>query len=64
MSMHAQKQDPWTEYMMPAEVHKLLEKYTGDFDMEITMWMTADQAPQIFKVPAMHKMILGVGFWK
>lgn len=62
MSSQAQKQDPWMEYMMPAEMHKMLETYSGNFTMEITMWMTAGQQPQIFTVTSMNKMILGGRF--
>lgn len=62
IDLQAQNNDPWTEYMMPAEVHKMLEKYTGEFEMEITMWMGADQSPQVDKVKSNNKMILGGRF--
>ena len=62
MKIQAQKTDPWTEYMMPAEVHKMLQEYTGDFAMEITMWMTPDAEPAIVNVTSSNKMILGGRF--
>jgi hypothetical protein len=62
MNVQAQKQDPWMEYIMPAEVHEMLKTYTGDFTMEITMWMAANQEPQVVTVQSSNKMILGGRF--
>ena len=59
---NAQKADPWTEYMTPNEIHKLLGDYIGEFNMEISMWMTEGQAPEIINVSSKHKMILGNRF--
>ena len=35
--MSAQNQDPWSVYMTPTDVHELLAKYTGDFELIIEM---------------------------
>jgi hypothetical protein len=59
---NAQETDPWTNYMMPAEVHKNLEKYTGQFEMQITMWMMEGEVPVVIKVNSKNKMILGGRF--
>ena len=58
----AQKQDPWSEYMTPNEVHKLLGEYAGAFDMEITMWPDEGKEPAKVKVASNHQMILGGRF--
>jgi Protein of unknown function (DUF1579) len=58
----AQSTDPWTEYMMPNEVHKLIGEYAGEFNMEISMWMTDGKEPVVIKVNSKHKIILGNRF--
>lgn len=62
VNLKAQETDPWTEYMMPSEVHSLLKEYTGEFDMEMTMWMSEGQDPVTVKVKSTNKMILGGRF--
>ncbi len=59
---HAQETDPWTKYMMPGDIHKKLEQYIGNFEMEITMNMAEGVDPVIIKVYSVHKMILGGRF--
>lgn len=56
--IQAQESDPWTQYMMPGDMHKKLEKYSGNFEMEITMNMMDGIDPVIMKVYSLHKMIL------
>lgn len=58
ISLHAQDIDPWTNYMMPGDIHKNLEKYIGNFEMEISMNMMEGVDPVIIKVYSIHKMIL------
>jgi hypothetical protein len=58
----AQSTDPWTKYMTPNDIHKMLGEYTGEFRMEISMWMTAGKAPEIVTVNSTNKMILGSRF--
>ncbi len=60
--INAQSTDPWTKYMTPTDVHKMLEEYVGEFTMEISMWMTEGKAPEIINVNSIHKMILGNRF--
>ena len=62
VSSNAQQTDPWTNYMMPSEIHKSLEKYAGDFAMEITMWMMEGAEPVVINVTSENKMILGGRF--
>lgn len=59
---NAQKADPWTVYMTPNEIHQMFSEYVGEFNMEISMWMTEGKAPEVFKVSSSHKMILGNRF--
>ncbi len=56
--MSAQNQDPWTEYMTPSSIQKLLAEYEGDFKMEITMSMGEGKEPSIVNVESEHKMLL------
>lgn len=58
----AQKPDPWITYMMPDEIHKMLEDYSGSFDLEISMWMGEGEKPAVIQISAMNKMILGGRF--
>lgn len=58
----AQESDPWTAYMMPGENHKILSKYTGDFKLEITMWMMEGADSVVMKVQSSNRMILGNRF--
>jgi hypothetical protein len=60
--MKAQNKDPWAVYMTPSEVHKLMEKMTGSFKMEITMSMGAGKEPNIVTVNSDNKMLLGGRF--
>ncbi len=55
---HAQTKDPWSAYMMPNEIHRLLNEYVGEFDLEITQWMQERREPMIVKITSDHKMIL------
>ena len=58
----AQKPDPWITYMMPDEIHKMLEDYSGSFDLEISMWMGEGEKPAVVQISTMNKMILGGRF--
>lgn len=57
ISMSAQKTDPWTQYMTPSEIHKLLSGYTGPFSLEITM-----DGQEPITIDSKHEMILGGRF--
>ncbi len=59
---YAQKTDPWTEYMNPNEIHKMLVEYIGEFEMKISMWMGDGKAPTVVNVKCVNKMILGDRF--
>lgn len=43
-------------------MHKVMGDYVGEFNMEISMWMTEGKPPQIISVNSSHKMILGNRF--
>lgn len=59
-SLQAQNQDPWTEYMTPSKMHQMLEKYVGNFEMEISMDMGGQKNQ--FMVDSQHAMHLGGRF--
>ena len=61
-TIKAQDMDGWTVYMTPNEIHKMLSEYTGEFNMEIAMWMVDGGEPVILNVNSVNKMILGGGF--
>lgn len=54
--------DPWTTYMNPGKVHKLLEQYTGSFTAEISMWMSSDTKPEVVTIQSAHTLLLGGRF--
>src|SRR5690606_31985896 len=58
----AQDVDPWTNYMMPSEVHKNFEKYAGDFELQISLMMNEASDPVVVKVHSTNRMILGNRF--
>ncbi len=57
-----QADDPWSVYMTPAVVHQLLAGYTGNFELEITLWMAPGQEPVVMKIGSTNSMILGGRF--
>jgi hypothetical protein len=57
-----QKMDPWTEYMTPSDMHKMLGLYEGNFDMEITMSRGEGNPPLVINIPSSHQMLLGGRF--
>lgn len=61
-NIDAQNADPWTKYMTPNDIHKMLGEYVGEFNIEISMWMTEGKAPEIINVNSTNKMILGNRF--
>jgi hypothetical protein len=57
-----QKMDPWTEYMTPSDMHKMLGLYEGNFNMEITMSRGEENPPLVINIPSSHQMLLGGRF--
>ncbi len=60
--MNAQNADPWIEYMTPSSIHSLLDQYTGNFRMEITMSTVEGKDPDVITVNSEHSMLLGGRF--
>lgn len=60
-SNNPRKGDPWMNYVTPGEFHELLKRYTGKWDMEISMWVKPGQ-PQVVKVHSTNNMELGGRF--
>jgi Protein of unknown function (DUF1579) len=61
-TLNAQETDNWAKYMTPNDIHKMLGEYVGEFNMEISMWMTEKKEPTIVNVVSSNKMILGNRF--
>ena len=54
--------DPWTEYMTPAAVHKQLANYTGEFRMDASMYMQEGSDPLKVTVNCKNTMRMGERF--
>lgn len=55
----AEEQKAWMEYMSPGPVHKMIAKSDGDWNEEISFWMSPDAPPTKANATATNKMILG-----
>lgn len=49
----------WTEYMTPNEMHKMMATWDGNWNTEITAWMSADAPPMKSNGTTINKMVLG-----
>lgn len=48
----------WQAYMTPGDVHKMMSKWNGTWNGEVTMWMHPGAPEQKSKSTAVNKMIL------
>lgn len=62
-AQEAQKADAqmkaWMAYMTPGSVHEMLAKSSGDWNEEVTMWMSAGAPPMKSTATCTNTMILG-----
>ena len=49
----------WMDYMTPGDAHKMLAKWDGEWNEDITMWMAPGAPAQKNKASCINKMILG-----
>jgi hypothetical protein len=49
----------WQEYMTPGDMHKMMAKWDGIWNGEVTVWMAPGAPEQKNKSTAVNKMILG-----
>ncbi len=49
----------WMDYMTPGEVHKMLAKWDGEWNEDITHWMKPGDQGQKSTASCVNKMILG-----
>jgi len=49
----------WQTYMTPGDVHKMIAKYVGKWNEDVTFWMQPGAAPNTNKATAVNQMILG-----
>lgn len=52
-------QKAWLEYMTPGSVHEMIAKSDGDWNEDITLWMSPDAPPTKSSGSVTNKMILG-----
>lgn len=55
----AAEQKAWMEYMTPGSVHEMLAKSNGEWNADITMWMSPEGPPSKSTATVMNSMILG-----
>jgi hypothetical protein len=48
----------WQDYMTPGDVHKMMAKWDGTWNGEVTMWMYPGAPEQKSKSTAVNKMIM------
>ncbi len=61
ITLFAQARNPWNDYKNPTETHNLFKKYTGDFSMEIIMYLEHEDSI-VYNVDSKHAMLLGGRF--
>src|ERR1700739_4141049 len=49
----------WQTYMTPGDVHKMIAKYDGKWNEDVSFWMQPGAAPSTNKATAVNQMILG-----
>ncbi|POY38549.1 hypothetical protein C3K47_03905 [Solitalea longa] len=54
----------WQAYMTPGDVHKMMAKDTGEWNEDITMWMSPGTPPLTYKASCVNTMILGGRYQK
>jgi len=53
------EQKAWMAYMTPGTVHQMVAKSDGDWNADVTMWMSPGAAPTKSTAACTNKMILG-----
>lgn len=48
----------WQDYMTPGDMHKMMAKWDGNWENEVTVWMYPGAPPEISKSNTVNKMIL------
>ncbi|RYZ97864.1 MAG: DUF1579 domain-containing protein [Sphingobacteriaceae bacterium] len=46
-------------YIWPNTIHQKLAEYEGEWDEEVTMWLSPKSQPETYKIKCINKMILG-----
>lgn len=49
----------WMEYMTPGDIHKMIAKYDGNWNAELTMWMAPNTPPTKTTGTCTNTMLLG-----
>jgi hypothetical protein len=61
-NLKAQNLDPWSTYLTPSSFHQLLSKYSGSFNIAITMYSDEGKASELAKAESYQSMLLGERF--
>lgn len=56
---NADQMKAWQAYMTPGDVHKMLAKSDGKWNVESIVWMDPSQPPQKSKATCVNSMVLG-----
>ena len=62
LQLNAQTQEElkrWTDYMTPAEFHKEMAKWDGEWTEVVQMWMAPGAPPQTMQASCVNKMVMG-----
>ena len=57
-------QDAWMSFMQPGEMHQLLAKQVGEWNVELKMWMDPSAPPEVSSGTVECEMILGGRYLK
>ena len=58
-SQSQEEMKAWQDFMTPGDIHKMMAKWDGKWNEEITMWMQPGAPPQKYNATCINKMILG-----
>ena len=53
------EKNAWMTYMMPGDMHKMLEAQNGEWDAEVSMWMQPGAPPTKSTAMAKNEMVMG-----
>ena len=49
----------WQDYMTPGDIHKMIARYDGTWNEDVTVWMQPGNPPSVSKSTAVNTMIMG-----
>ena len=58
------EENAWMSFMQPGEMHEMLARQAGEWNIEAKMWMDPSAPPEITRGKAVSEMILGGRYLK